>query len=176
MQQPQRPRNIPIENPVNVRNHVSNFGDPYILDLDMGEVAVCRECRSVYANHRWELERQAAEDLANAKQIIDTLCPACQKIRDRVPNGIVTLSGDFVMPHEDSLVSIIKRENEKSMDTNPLERVMDIETSESNLVIMTTNEKLAQKIGRAVKKAYHGEVEYKWSEDDKLVRVNWHRD
>jgi NMD protein affecting ribosome stability and mRNA decay len=164
------------EMPVNIRNHIANFGDPYLPDLDTGEVAVCRECRSVYANHRWELESQAAQDVAKAKHVIDTLCPACQKIGDRVPGGVVSISGRFVDPHKDDIANLVRHENDRAMELNPLERVMDIESTSEGFVILTTNERLAQRIGRAIHKAYSGDVEYKWSEDDKLARVNWHRD
>jgi len=162
--------------PVNIRNHIANFGDPYLPDLDPGEVAICRECRSVYANHRWELESQAECHLETARKIVDTLCPACQKIRDHVPSGIVTLSGNFISAHETEILQLIRHENVKAMEINPLERIMDIENSNGHITVLTTNEKLAQRIGKGIHKAFSGAVEYKWSEDDKLVRVNWRRD
>ena len=37
------------------------------------------------------------------------------------------------------------------------------------------NVTLAQRLGRALHRAYDGSVEYKWSEDNKLVRVIWTR-
>jgi hypothetical protein len=41
--------------------------------------------------------------------------------------------------------------------------------------VLTTDEKLAQRIGREIRKAYQGAVSYRWSEDANLVRVNWSR-
>lgn len=159
-----------------VNRKVQYYCDPYLEDVAPDEVAVCRECRSVYARGVWKLEAQAAHDLADAKQVTDTLCPACKKIRDRMPGGIVTLSGDFLKQHENEIVSLITNENKSAMEVNPLQRIMDIEMRDTSLVIWTTNEKLAQRIGRAVHKAYSGEVEYKWSKGTKLARVNWQRD
>ncbi|MBI3599609.1 MAG: hypothetical protein HY097_03080 [Nitrospinae bacterium] len=52
---------------------------------------------------------------------------------------------------------------------------MAINKIKGGIEIQTTNEKLAQKIGKAVYKAYSGELEYKWSEQTKFVRVNWSR-
>ena len=158
------------------RRKVEVYKDPYIPDMKPGGVAQCRECRSVYAGQRWELESQAAQDLAKAECVSDTLCPACQKIRDRMPGGIVNLSGEFLGRHEEEIVNLLHHENNQAMHINPLERIMDIEHSDGNLLIYTTNEKLAQKLGRAVHKAYSGTVEYKWSKGTKLARVNWHRD
>lgn len=159
-----------------VNRKVQYYCDPYLQDLPPEEVAVCRECRSVYGKGVWKLQSQAANDLAKAERVNETTCPACRKIHDRLPGGIVTLSGGFLQQHEQEIVNLINNENKSAMEVNPLERIMDIEMRESELVIWTTNEKLAQRIGRAVRKAYSGEVEYKWSKGTKLARVNWHRD
>jgi hypothetical protein len=42
--------------------------------------------------------------------------------------------------------------------------------------ISTTTEKLAQRLGRALKKARGGEVTYDWSHNNKFVRVVWKRE
>ena len=52
---------------------------------------------------------------------------------------------------------------------------MTMESLDGEIEITTTNEKLAQKIGKALHRAYSGHVEYKWSGDTKLARVTWHR-
>ena len=62
------------------------------------------------------------------------------------------------------------------MGINPLERIIRMEEKGEELEIATTDEKLAQRIGREVRKACQGTVEYKWSEDSKLLRVNWARE
>lgn len=161
---------------VHIRRNIEDYGDPYLQDLKPDEVAVCVECRSVYAGKRWEMRDQAARDLREAKRVVETLCPACRKIRDRAPGGIVTLSGEFLAKHEEEIINLINHESKRAMEINPLERLIDIERSDTKIIILTTNEKLAQRIGRALYKAYRGKVEYKWSEDNKLARVNWHRD
>lgn len=155
---------------------VQSYEDPYLLDLKPEEVAMCSECRAVYVGKRWELESQADDDLAKAERVVETVCPACKKIHDRMPGGIVTLSGRFVAEHKEEIINRLHNENDSAMQINPLERIMDIEEAEGNLVVLTTNEKLAERIGHAAHDAWAGEVEYKWSKGTKLARVNWHRD
>jgi NMD protein affecting ribosome stability and mRNA decay len=159
-----------------VSRKVESYCDPYLMDIPPDEVAICRECRSVYAAGVWKLESQAEKDVENAKRVTDTLCPACKKTRDRMPGGVVTLTGRFLDEHEQEIVSLMNNENERAMNVNPLERIIDIEKRGSEITVLTTNEKLAQRIGRAVHKAYDGDVEYKWSKGTKLARVTWHRD
>ena len=164
------------DTPTRIRNQIQNYGDPYLPDMKPDEVARCRECRSVFAGGRWRLESDATRELNEAKQITEVLCPACQKIRGRVPGGVLSITGGFAADHQEEIVNLVNHENSLAMKINPLERIMDIERSEDGMVVYTTNEKLAQKTGRALKKAYDGHIDYKWPEDRKLIRVNWHRD
>jgi hypothetical protein len=71
---------------------------------------------------------------------------------------------------------MIRNEEQRTIETDPHERLIDIVEDGDNLVVWTTNEKLAQRLGRALEKAYDGELEYQWPVDNKLVRVNWSRD
>ncbi len=52
---------------------------------------------------------------------------------------------------------------------------MEDRESDGTITVTTTDEKLAQRIGREVRKAFRGSLEYRWSEDDKVVRVSWAR-
>jgi hypothetical protein len=49
------------------------------------------------------------------------------------------------------------------------------EEGKDRLVVETTTEKLAQHLGRAVYRAYKGELDFRWSEMNKFVRVYWSR-
>jgi len=149
--------------------------DPYLPRGASGKLAVCEGCQAVYMKKRWYLKVADAK-IANMP-VIKVVCPACLKIRDNFPGGIVTLSGDFVIAHKDEFLHLIRNEEQRARGFNPLERVMSIkENGHGSIVISTTNEKLAQRLGRAMKKAFRGDVTYRWSHDDKLVRVDWVRE
>jgi len=127
-------------------------------------------------NKRWYAEGDVDEKALKKPEAAKIVCPACLKIRDNFPGGIVTLKGDYVLPHKKDLMKLIKNEEERARGLNPLERVMSVkEDGYGSLVILTTNERLAQRLGRAVQKAFHGEVTYHWSHDNKLARVDWTR-
>jgi hypothetical protein len=147
--------------------------DPYLPRGARG-AAVCEGCQAVYQNKRWY---RAGDHAKAGMPITKVVCPACLKIRDNFPGGIVTLAGDYVLPHKRDLLKLVKNEEERARGYNPLERVMSIkENGRGSIVINTTNEKLAQRLGRALKKAFHGAVTYRWSHDNKLVRVDWARE
>lgn len=149
--------------------------DPYLPRGAAGKIARCEGCQAVYMKKRWYLRSAAA--VAKDAPVMKVVCPACLKIRDNFPGGIVTLSGDFVIARKEEFLNLIRNEEQRARGFNPLERVMSIrENGHGSIVVNTTNEKLAQRLGRALKKAFHGEVTYRWSHDDKLVRVAWVRE
>lgn len=147
--------------------------DTYITKGGQG-AAVCEGCQAVYRNKRWYV---GPESVTAGTTAIKVVCPACLKIRDNFPGGIVTLAGGYVLPHKRELIKLVKNEEDRARGFNPLERVMSIkENGHGSIIINTTNEKLAQRLGRAIKKAFHGDVKYHWSHDNKLVRVDWARE
>lgn len=150
--------------------------DSYLPRGASRKVSVCEGCRAVYMNKRWYAEQEIDETALRSPDAAKVVCPACLKIRDNFPGGIVTLKGDYVLPHKQDLLKLVRNEEARARGLNPLERIMSVkENGYGSIVISTTNEKMAQRLGRAVKKAFHGEVAYHWSHDNKLVRVDWER-
>lgn len=150
--------------------------DPYLPRGASRKISICEGCRAVYMNKRWYAEGKVDETALRNSEAAKIVCPACLKIRDNFPGGIVTLKGDYVLPHKQELMNLIKNEEERARGQNPLERVMSVkENGFGSIVISTTNEKMAQRIGRAVRKAFQGKVTYHWSHDNKLARVDWVR-
>ncbi len=70
-------------------------------------------------------------------------------------------------------LSLIKHREEWRRRGNPLERIISLEAKGDQLTISTTNERLAQRIGRALERAFHGKAAYQWSRENKLLRVQW---
>jgi len=150
--------------------------DPYLPKGASKNVMVCEQCHAVYSNKRWSLSTERYDEVVKDPTVTTAICPACHKIQDDIPGGIVTLKGDYVLPHKQELLNLIKNEEERARGYNPLERIMSVkENGGGSLVITTTNERLAQRLGKAIRKAFHGEVAYHWSHDNKLARVDWER-
>jgi len=144
-------------------------------DECLAENTVCTRCGSVYSAGRWYLKDQAPKMEAGIPAQ-EAVCPACRKQKDKVPGGVLTLSGAFIPRHKDDILNLIRRESDRAQGVNPLERIMSLEHGPEEITVTTTNEKLAQRIGRAVHKAYSGTIEYHFGQDNKLARVNWRRD
>ena len=85
------------------------------------------------------------------------------------------LNGEFLKVHKDQIVHLVRNAEARAKEINPLERIISIKNLKGGVEIQTTNEKLAQRIGREIERAYKGDTKYHWSRDDKFVRVDWHR-
>ncbi len=161
------------------RKNVDRETDPYIPRKGASAVGICPKCRAIYRNKRWvidEKEYAARTRKGAAEEVVWARCPACRKIEHGFPAGVVTLSGGYLRDHRDDILNLIRNEEKRAMGINPLERIIRMEDRGGTLEIATTNEKLAQRIGREVRKACRGTVEYKRSEDAKLLRVTWARE
>lgn len=156
------------------RKRINTATDPYLLKEDYPDASECKKCRSVYHDKRWMHPNNVpveAEGVPREK----VLCPACLKIKDNYAEGFVTLEGEFLSEHKEEILNLIRNKEELAAHINPLERIIEIKDKKGVIEISTTTEKLAERIGQILKKAYHGTVDYKWSSDTKLARVVWMR-
>jgi hypothetical protein len=53
---------------------------------------------------------------------------------------------------------------------------MEISQEGDVMTLLTTLDKLAEKLGKEIFKAHGGNLEHQWSRDENYVRVNWKRD
>ena len=157
------------------RKSMDNTSDPYLLSEGNNGMSICKKCHAIYHNKRWYLDEEMYANKVSQKGTNKVLCPACQKMKDNFPGGILKLKGAFLEEHKSEILNLIRNEEQKARGFNPLERIMDINKIKAGLEITTTNEKLAQRIGKSLHKAYQGKIEYKWSSDTKLLRAKWER-
>jgi hypothetical protein len=126
--------------------------DPYAMLKAPKGRAVCQNCRAIYANKRWYFDDGEARTLMASPRTQKLVCPACQKIRDDYPEGIVTLKWSDLREHEAEIRGLIGNVEARALSVNPLERVMKIVRRRKDLEVQTTNDRLAQRIGRELEK------------------------
>lgn len=149
--------------------------DPYLPKKSPPDVGECKKCGLIYNGKHWQLRSNAPEDILLEEPKVKLVCPACRKIMDNFAEGYVTIQGGFLKGHKDEILHLIRNKEKIAMDSNPLERIIEIKEKAGSIEVTTTTEKLAQRIGQMLHKAFHGDVEYKWSDDVKLARVVWVR-
>lgn len=140
--------------------------DPYQGDKKLHDGTTCPQCGAVYHGARWQW---AARPTGAAEE----LCAACRRINDNFPAGIVTLRGPFAVEHRQEMLQLARHQEEAEKQEHPLNRIMSIDEAPDGIVINTTDIHLPRRIGDAVKRAYHGELDARFEEDGYFVRVNW---
>jgi hypothetical protein len=88
----------------------TSTADPYLPRGANRSVSVCGSCHAVYMNKRWYAEGDRYETVTKNAGTMTMVCPACLKIRDNFPGGIVTLKGDYVLPHKQDLMNLVRNE------------------------------------------------------------------
>lgn len=166
--------------PVSIRRNISSSHDPYASVPSNHKHTKCSDCGALFHSGRWHAPNPTTAKAPNGKSRIPVpapvICPACHRIRDDVPAGVVHLSGSFVRDHADEIMRLIANESARATNMNPLHRVMHVApTGDGTVEVHTTDEKLAQRIGKALHRAYSGEVKYSFVDGEKLARVNWQR-
>lgn len=158
------------------RGRVNTSNDPYLDEAGLPEPSLCSECGAIYRKKRWAMDAEEAARLQKSGAAKQVICPACRKISDRYAEGFVTLHGDYLWEHEKEIRNMLRNEENKAMAKNPLARIISMERSADDLLIETTEEKLAEHLGRALHKAHQGELKVTWADDHAVCRVDWRRD
>jgi hypothetical protein len=114
--------------------------------------------------------RQWAHDLAAPKEDI---CPACRRLEDRLPAGILTLHGDFARQHANEILSLTRHEETAEKAEHPLNRIATIEHTDAGVVIATTDIHLPRRIGEALKRAYGGTLDMHFDDTAHFIRADW---
>ncbi len=142
--------------------------DSYKLKGKLKEPTACPECGAVFHKGRWTWDPKPAG-------AHETLCPACHRVKDRYPKGLLTLKGPFIEAHHDEILGLVHNEEEREKKEHPLSRIMKIERQDDATVISTTDTHLPRRIGEALHHAYEGEFNFHYDEGAQFSRVFWQR-
>lgn len=163
------------------------------------EPLVCEVCGDLYSNRRWinpavfKVKQIPAsidfgtrrwvsagkEKIRKTQSLHATqtaVCPSCRRQRGGAPSGFLHLDGEFLTHHREEIERFLNNEAERTAEDNPLARIMRWGQDEKGRVMLsTTTEHLAQRLGRSLQKAFKGKVRYDFSHENKLAHVYWSR-
>jgi len=150
--------------------------DPYAPEAGLPGLNICRECHAVYHRKAWKQDQELYRESLQGSYSL-TLCPACQRAEENVPQGFVTLAGAYLNEHRQEIMNGLQNVVDEAQQSNPLDRVIrERKEDDGRLEIETTTIKLAERLGRALKHSHHGEMAMTWTGDPPTCRVTWQRD
>jgi len=144
--------------------------DTFLPRRSPKEIIQCSGCGAFYHRRHWTLAAPAG--FITPVHAHPVYCPACKKTKERRASGELHLTGVQTGDRGEHF-RILRNEEQRAREKNPLERIMRMEVAKGDWKVETTTEKLAQRLGRALCKARGGRVAYKWSHNNKFLRVIW---
>jgi NMD protein affecting ribosome stability and mRNA decay len=168
MKEPRKPTDFAQQHGKDDRMYGERLHDPYQARGKYPEPSLCPDCGAVFEKGRWHWGSAGAG--AHEQR-----CPACQRIQDKQPAGVVTLKGDFLSAHRHEIISLIQNAEKKEKPEHPLQRVMAIEDQDGGITVSLTDVHIARAIADALQHAYEGELDYEYSDKDTLFRASWSR-
>ena len=132
--------------------------------------AHCPACGAVFRKGRWSWGAAPA----GARRL---RCPACRRIDERLPAGLVSLGGTFFAAHRKEILARVKQCEAQEKAEHPLERIMAITAQGADgTLVTTTSVHLARLVGHALEHAFKGELTRSYDREDNRLRVGWRRD
>jgi hypothetical protein len=142
--------------------------DTYMEREKRPDGACCRVCGAVYEGGRWTWNN-------GPTSVNQTTCPACQRISDNYPAGVLTIAGPFSREHRSEILNMVRNIEDQEKTEHPLERIMDMVKVKDTVTIRTTGIHLARRMGDALRRSYQGHYALQYEDGDKAVRINWER-
>ncbi len=137
---------------------------------------ICPSCYAVCVEEKWVFDEGLREKGMRGHDWERSLCPGCDRVARGRVDGVVHLSGDFLLGHREEAKNLIHSVAEKKLKKNIAARIAHIEEKEKEIIIETTDQALAERLGKEFEKAYHGQLDIQWQEKSTFARVYWHRD
>jgi len=142
------------------------YHDTYREGKKRSEPSVCSECGAVFAGGRWAWTEVP-------EGAVKVVCPACQRIMDDYPAGYVELKGDFFEQRREEILNLVNNEEKLEKGEHPMERIMKVMQQADHTLITTTGVHMARRIGESVVRAYQGNLDYTYGDNEKTIRVQW---
>ncbi|HEX5052825.1 MAG TPA: BCAM0308 family protein [Planctomycetota bacterium] len=125
--------------------------------------AVCRRCHATHWQGRWRWD-DAPPDLA------PVLCPACERMQDRVPAHVVELRG--ALPRWwGEVQGLIANVEHLETEQHPLERVMRVEVGDDRVLVSTTGMHMARQLVAAIVRRFRHRVRLTFT--DVMTSIEW---
>jgi len=108
----------------------------------------CPDCHATFEHGRWQWKETTLSGFR--------VCPACERMRDQSPAGVVTIEGAFPRSHRGAIMDRIRHLCDRAYLEQPLDRLMRIDEDDDIIRLATTSEHLARSIASALHASWHG--------------------
>ena len=147
---------------------LQEFGRP------RADFVVCPSCGAVFDDKRWKAGFHLVRDARETKKVFFHLCPACAMVRQGQFEGEVVAIG---VPERRIAETVARIESvgRTAAKRDPLDRIIRVSRRGRTIVVTTTENQLAVRVGKAVRAILGGRLLIRWSHEEDIVRVRWQK-
>ena len=154
------------------KKKIDTHRDTFLPRQSPKGIIQCAGCGIYYYRRHWSLDAPAGITIPVRPHPV--YCPACRKIQERCASGELHIAG-LKAAERGEVLRLLRNQEVQARQKNPLERIMSVRDVKTGWKLTLTTEKLAQRLGRSLRKARGGRLDYKWSHNNKFVRINWEK-
>lgn len=136
---------------------------------------ICKRCGAIGMQKHWFVSSELAGEVKKNPLTRYVVCPGCQRVEDQHFEGEVVLKSPMLLEHDEMFWGTLYHAAAKGYLHNPLSQVASIHVEEDTIRIVTTTCTLAERLGKAIHKAFKGKLKITPSKDEKFVFVKWQR-
>lgn len=141
----------------------------------MKDTVVDREGKLVYEDKRWKPLDEMEE--TNGDKVKSGQSPVTEMVDSGICDGVLHLTGSFLEKHKEEILHTIRNAEKSAVERDAMNKIENIEESETDITVYTVKNRLAVTIGRKLDSAFKGgKLDITWSEDDKPAEVKWHKE
>ena len=158
------------------KNVSASFPKPKKEEREFGKskkgVTVCKKCNALLWQGSWHHRSEIKPKIRKNKHNGFTICPACKMIENNMYEGELIIEN--VHPEIKNLVlNTIRNKGENDFKNDSQDRIISINNDELNgkINILTTENQLALRMARKIKKSFNGSMRVVYSKEESVVRT-----
>jgi NMD protein affecting ribosome stability and mRNA decay len=154
------------------------FEDRHMKEKEKAQAgtAICTLCGAVGMHKHWFVDKRLAEQFAADPTVRFVNCPGCRRIANKVYEGEVLLKSSLLESNRNMIYGTLYHAAAQGFMRNPLSRIASVEDNGADTIrILTTTCTLAERLGKAVNRAFKGDLKIKPWPDERFVSVRWER-
>lgn len=158
------------------KNISASFPKPKKEEREFGKskkgVIACKKCNALLWQGSWHHRSQVKPKIRKNKQNGFTICPACKMIKNKMYEGELVIEN--INPKIKNLIlNTIRNKGKNEFKSDSQDRIISINNDEFNgrINILTTENQLALRIARKIKKSFNGSMKVVYSKKESVVRT-----
>ena len=122
----------------------------------MKGLVVCPSCHNIYYKKAWHAANsKELESFKRSKQELNfKLCPACEMKKNHLFEGEIVIS-EVPKKYKPELVHLLLSQGAQMQKKDPQDRIIDIEETKDGYRVTTTEDQMAQKLAKKIKKVFN---------------------